>query len=108
MHIIRGRVWSKVGEPANVTVHKQRGANISVVGCIAYFGTVNFSKVEPLTKADAEKLEQEYANPASKKRKAKDLEKKKPLKKGTAAYHIVKFMEKVIVILDRLDKKGFL
>ncbi|KAI8327371.1 hypothetical protein EDC96DRAFT_97541 [Choanephora cucurbitarum] len=67
--MIRGRVWSKVGEPANVTVHKQRGASISIVGCIAYFATVNFSKVELLTKVDAEKLEQEYANPASKKKK---------------------------------------
>ncbi|KAG0739836.1 hypothetical protein G6F57_010407 [Rhizopus arrhizus] len=70
-HMIRGRAWSKVGETANVTVHKQRGANISIVGCIAYFGTVNFSKVDPLTKADAQKLEQEYSNPATKKRKAK-------------------------------------
>jgi thymidine kinase len=34
-HMIRGRAWSKVGELANVTVHKQRGANISIVGYIA-------------------------------------------------------------------------
>lgn len=106
-HMIRGRAWSKVGEPANVTVHKQRGANISIVGCIAYFGTVNFSKVEPLTKTDAEKLEQEYANPATKKRKAKDPEKKKPLKKGTTAYHIVKFLEAIMDTLDKHGKKGF-
>ncbi|KAG2212586.1 hypothetical protein INT47_000562 [Mucor saturninus] len=105
-HMIRGRAWSKVGEPANVTVHKQRGANVSIVGCIAYFGTVNFSKVEPLTKAVAEKLEQEYANPCSKKRKAKDP-KKNPLKKGTTAYHIVKFLEATMDTLDKHDKKGF-
>lgn len=105
-HMIRGRAWSKVGEPANTTVHKQRGANISIVECIAYFGTVNFSKAEPLTKGDAGKLEHEYANPASKKRKAKDPEKKKPLKKGTTAYHIVKFMETVMDTLDKHDKKG--
>lgn len=107
--MIRGRAWSKKGEPANLTVHKRRGANINIVGCIAYFGTVNFSKVKPLKKANVEKQEQVYANRVSKKRKAKVLEKKKVLKKkGTTAYHIVKFMEKVIVILDRLDKKGFL
>lgn len=106
-HMIQGRAWYKVGGPASVTVHKQRGANISIVGCIAYFGTVNFFKVEPLTKADAEKLEQEYANPTSKKRKVKDAEKKKPLKKGTTAYHIVKFMERVMDTLDKHDKKGF-
>ncbi|KAI9471934.1 MAG: hypothetical protein EXX96DRAFT_642180 [Benjaminiella poitrasii] len=106
-HMIRGRAWSKVGEPANVTVHKQRGANISIVGCIAYFGTANFSKIDPLTKAAAEKLEQEYTNPATKKRKAKDPEKKKPLKKGTTTYYIVKFLEATMDTLDRHDKKGF-
>ncbi|GAA5814618.1 hypothetical protein MFLAVUS_008117 [Mucor flavus] len=106
-HMIRGRAWSKVGEPANVTVHKQRGANIGIVGCIAYFGTANFSKIDPLTKAAAEKLEQEYTNPATKKRKAKDSEKKKPLKKGTTTYYIVKFLEATMDTLDRHDKKGF-
>ncbi|KAG2211633.1 hypothetical protein INT47_008730 [Mucor saturninus] len=105
--MIRGRAWSKVGESANVTAHKQRGANICIVGCIAYFGTVNFSKVDPLTKAAAEKLEQEYANPATKKRKVKDPEKKKPLKKGTTAYHIFKFLESTMDTLDRHDKKRF-
>ncbi|CEP20206.1 hypothetical protein [Parasitella parasitica] len=105
-HMIRGRAWSKVGEPANVTVYKQRGANISIVGYIAYFGTVNFSNVEPSIKGDAKKLEQEYANPVSKKRKPKDPEKKKPLNKGTTAYHIVKFMQTVMDTLDNHDKKG--
>lgn len=38
------QAWSKVGEPINVTVQKQRGANISIVGRIVYFGTINFSK----------------------------------------------------------------
>ncbi|GAA5798519.1 hypothetical protein HPULCUR_003923 [Helicostylum pulchrum] len=66
-----------------------------------------FSKVEPLTKADAEKLEQEYANSVTKKRKAKYPEKKNPLKKGTTAYHIVKFMEVVMDTLDRHVKKEF-
>lgn len=107
-HMIRGRAWSKVGEPASVTVHKQRGANISIVGCIAYFGTVNFSKVDPLTKSDVQKLEQEYPRPETKKRKANTQEAKpKPLKKGTTAYHIVKFMEVVMDTLDKHDKKGF-
>lgn len=68
---------SKVGEPANnVTVHKQRGTNMSIIGSIAYFGTINFSKVHLLTKADTQKLEYEYSSPAFKTRKAKDLEKK--------------------------------
>ena len=66
--MIRGRAWSKVGELANVTVHKQRGADISIVGCIAYFVTVSFSKVDPLMSADAQKLEEEYSNLAQEKK----------------------------------------
>lgn len=55
-HMIRGQAWSKVGESSDIIIYKQIGANISIVKCIAYFGTVNFSKVKPLTKTDAEKL----------------------------------------------------
>lgn len=44
--MIRDRAWSKVGEPTNVTVHKQRSVNINSVGCIAYFGTVNVLKID--------------------------------------------------------------
>ena len=69
--MIRGRAWFKVEETANVTVHKQRGANINIVGCIAYFGTANFSKLNFLTKADAQKLKQEYSNSATTKKKKK-------------------------------------
>ncbi|CEP15026.1 hypothetical protein [Parasitella parasitica] len=47
------------------------------------------------------------ANPATKKRKAKDPEKKKPLKKGTTAYLIVKFLEATMDTLDKHDKKVF-
>ncbi|KAG1130319.1 hypothetical protein G6F37_013531 [Rhizopus arrhizus] len=46
--MIRGRSWSKKGDPAAVKVHTQKGVNISIIGCIASFGVVNFSKVEPL------------------------------------------------------------
>jgi len=107
-HMIRNRAWSKVGEPASVKVHTQRGANISLVGCISPFGTINFSKVEPLLKSDAEKIEKEFhQESSSKKRKSIDTSQAKPLKKGTTAYHIVKFVEAVMDVLDRHDKKGF-
>lgn len=108
-HMIRGRAWSKVGEPASVKVHTRRGLNLSLVGCISPFGTINFSKVEPLVESDAEKIEREFAEkPNSKKRKANTQEasKPKPLKKGTTAYHIVKFMEAVMDVLDKHNKKG--
>ncbi|KAI8880951.1 hypothetical protein K501DRAFT_145610, partial [Backusella circina FSU 941] len=68
-HMIRNRAWSKVGEPASVKVHTQRGANISLVGCISPFGTINFSKVEPLLKSDAEKIEKEFRQESSSKKR---------------------------------------
>ena len=107
--LIRSRAWSKVGTPAKVSVNTQKGVNISIIGCIAPFGTVDFSKVEPLKKTDAAKIEKEFHSESnSKKRKAltQEATKPKPLRKGTTAYHIVKFMESVLNILDKHDKKG--
>lgn len=46
--MMRGRAWSRVGEPAKVKVHSRKGVNISIIGCISPFGTINLSKVEPL------------------------------------------------------------
>ncbi|KAG2200873.1 hypothetical protein INT46_006435, partial [Mucor plumbeus] len=106
--LIRSRAWSKVGTPAKVSVNTQKGVNISIIGCIAPFGTVDFSKVEPLKKTDAAKIEKEFHSESnSKKRKAltQEATKPKPLRKGTTAYHIVKFMESVLNILDKHDKK---
>lgn len=105
--MIRGRAWSKKGDPAAVKVHTQKGVNISIIGCIASFGVINFSKVEPLKKSDAAKIEKEFSQ-QNKKRKAtsQDVGKSKPLPKGTTAYHIVKFMEAVMDVLDKHNKKG--
>ncbi|KAG2198142.1 hypothetical protein INT47_001540 [Mucor saturninus] len=103
--LMRSRAWSKKGEPALVKVHTQKGVNINIVGCISSFGTVCFSKVEPLKQSDAAQIEKEFpAQSSSKKRKAES--KPAQLKKGTTAYHIVKFMESVMDILDKRDKKG--
>jgi hypothetical protein len=74
------------------------------------FSTINFSKVEPFKRSDAEKIEKEFNQQhMSKKQKAstQDENKSKQLKKGTAAYRIVKFVEAVMDVLDRHDKKGF-
>lgn len=35
--IIRSRAWSRKGDPAVVKVQRQKGVNISIVGCIAFF-----------------------------------------------------------------------
>jgi hypothetical protein len=56
--------------------------------------------VDPLTKADAHKLEEEYSNPATKKK-----EKQKTLKRNRVS--TVKFMGVVMDTLDR-HKKRFL
>ncbi|CEP17968.1 hypothetical protein [Parasitella parasitica] len=106
--MMRSRAWSKKGEPAIVQVHSRRGANVTIVGCISPFGTINFSKVEPLKRSDMEKLEEEFKQHTTKKRKADVLEKSKskPLKKGTTAYHIVKFIKAVMDVLDKHNKKG--
>lgn len=106
---MRSRAWSKVGNPAIVKVHTQKGVNISIVGCISPFGTICFSEVEPLKKSDAALIEKEFPESSpSKKRKAGTKSESKPiqLKKGTTAYHIVKFMESVMDILDKHNKKG--
>lgn len=54
-----------------------------------------------------EKLEEELQKPKGKKRKGDTLESAKPkaLKKGIIAYHIVKFIEAVMDVLDKHNKK---
>lgn len=97
--LTRSRAWSKIGTPAKVSVNTQKGMNISIIGCIAPFGTIDFSKVELLKKTDAIKIEKKFHSESnSKKRKASTQEttKSKPLKKGITAYYIVKSMESVM------------
>lgn len=65
---------------------------------------MNFFKVEPLKKSNAATLENEYHpdERSSKKRKAETPNQKpKPLKKGTTAYHIVKFMESIMAVMNK-------
>lgn len=106
--MIRGRAWAKKGDPAVVKVHTQKGVNISIVGCIAARGIINFSKVEPLKKSDAAQIEKEFSSQTSKKRKAstQDEGKNKKVPKGTTAYHIVRFMDSVMDVLDKHYEKG--
>ncbi|KAG0161758.1 hypothetical protein DFQ28_004963, partial [Apophysomyces sp. BC1034] len=81
-----------------------------MIGCISPFGTINFSKVIPLKKEDAALIEKEFPQqPKSKKQKTNtqgDPKPKAPPRKGTTTYHIVKFLESVMDVLDRHDKKG--
>jgi transposase len=106
-HLMRNRAWAKIGDPAVVKVHTQKGVNLSMIGCISPFGTIDFSKVIPLSKEDAALIEKEFPQqPGSKKRKINDSKQKAPLRKGTTTYHIVKFMEVVMDVLDRHNMKG--
>ena len=67
-HQIRSKAWSVKGTPAIVSVPTQKGVNLSIIGCISPFGTINFSKVEPLKPADVAKIEKKFPLPASKKK----------------------------------------
>ncbi|GAA5811948.1 hypothetical protein MFLAVUS_005395 [Mucor flavus] len=62
--------WLLKGEPAQVKVRTQKGVNLSIVGCISPFDTINFFKVESLKPNDVAKIEKEFPLPESKKRKA--------------------------------------
>lgn len=44
--MIRGRAWSKKGDPAVVKVHTQKGVNISIVGYIVSFGIIEGRALE--------------------------------------------------------------
>ncbi|KAG0739549.1 hypothetical protein G6F16_011575 [Rhizopus arrhizus] len=106
-HQIRSRAWSVKGTPAIVKVSTQRGVNLSIVGCISPFGTINFSKVIPLKDSDVAKIAKEFPVPESKKRKAKTEEvPKTKVKKGTTAYHVVHFVRDVMDVLDKHDKRA--
>ncbi|KAI7901058.1 uncharacterized protein BX663DRAFT_488018 [Cokeromyces recurvatus] len=106
--MMRSKAWSRKGVSATVKVPTQKGVNISIIGCIASFGIVNFSKVDHIKKIDAEIIEREFHSKEEnkgKKRKSSSQKEVKPKpKKGTTAYHIVKFVEAAMYILDRLDR----
>jgi hypothetical protein len=66
-HQIRHKAWDSKGEPALVKVPTQKGVNISIVGCISPFRTINFSRIEPLKPSD---LEKQFPQPQPRKTKA--------------------------------------
>ncbi|PHZ14414.1 uncharacterized protein RHIMIDRAFT_275091, partial [Rhizopus microsporus ATCC 52813] len=49
---IKGQAWSKVEDSANLKIHNRKGVNISFIGCISPFDTINFSKAESLKRGD--------------------------------------------------------
>jgi hypothetical protein len=55
-HQTTKRAWSRIGEDAIVKVPTQKRVNVSIVGCISPWGTINFSKVESLKPSDATKI----------------------------------------------------
>jgi hypothetical protein len=73
-------------------VHNQKDANISTIGYIAARDIIGFFKVKPLKKTKVETPNQ----------------KPKSFKKGTTAYHIVKFMESAMDMMNKNDMKGHL
>jgi hypothetical protein len=80
--------------------------NISLVGCISHFDTISFSKVGPLLKSDAEGLKNVFINSLlQRKANTQEASKPNPLNKGTTAYHIIKFIETVMDVLVKHNKK---
>lgn len=74
LQLMRSRAWSKVGDPAIVKVHTQKGVDISIVGCISPFDTICFSKVEHLKKKkknDAALIKKESPESSPSKKKEK-------------------------------------
>jgi transposase len=67
--LMRNRAWSKIGDPAIVKVHTQKGINLSMIGCISPFGRINFSKVIPLKKEDAALIQKEFPQESGSKKK---------------------------------------
>lgn len=104
---MHGRAWPRVGESPKVKVHSRKGVNISIIGCISPFGTSNFSKFKLFQQSDVDKLEKGFPQSKSKKRKAESETKKKPLKNGITSYHIVKFVQAVMHVLDKHGKNEF-
>ncbi|KAL0078286.1 hypothetical protein J3Q64DRAFT_1823701 [Phycomyces blakesleeanus] len=88
-----------------------KGVNTSIIGCIASFDLFNFLKVDPIRKIDAEIIESEFhskeENKGKKQKPNSQKEAKPKPKKGTTAYHIVKFTEATINMLERLDRRDY-
>ncbi|KAI9249779.1 hypothetical protein BDA99DRAFT_564340 [Phascolomyces articulosus] len=47
--MVRPVAWSKVGTPANVEAPTQRGVNLSVLGCMSWYGLIALSQQVPKT-----------------------------------------------------------
>lgn len=108
-HQTRNRGWSKAGEPAVTKAPKNRGVNISIIGCISSWGNINFCKVNTLKPSDTEKVEKEFPLPDNKKKRRANVGNdtpKRKISKGTTAYHAVKFIEQTMDILDQQEKCG--
>ncbi|KAG2201908.1 hypothetical protein INT46_001567 [Mucor plumbeus] len=107
---MRGPAWFKVGTPANVKVHTRKRVNLSMIGCICGRGIISFTKVIPLKIGNAELIEKEFHSEVSAKKRKRNTEEpknQKPLKKGTMAYNIVKYIESVMDVLGKNEMEGF-
>jgi hypothetical protein len=76
-----------------------------------YFSFWNYQCFKSRTSStkNAPQIEKEFPQPESKKRKAKggNSINNTKVKKGTTAYHIVRFVHQVMDTLDEYNKKGF-
>ncbi|KAG1336465.1 hypothetical protein G6F62_006249 [Rhizopus arrhizus] len=71
-------------------------------------GSRGWSKVDPLKPSDAEKIEKEFPLPDNKKKRKANVDDNAPkrkISKDTTAYHVVKFIEQIMNILDQQGKR---
>ncbi|KAG1403011.1 hypothetical protein G6F60_005318 [Rhizopus arrhizus] len=71
-------------------------------------GSRGWSKVDPLKPSDAEKIEKEFPLPDNKKKRKANVDDNAPkrkISKDTTAYHVVKFIEQTMNILDQQGKR---
>ncbi|KAG0743808.1 hypothetical protein G6F35_010349 [Rhizopus arrhizus] len=86
-HQTGSRGWSKVGEPAVAKIPKNKN---------------------PLKPSDVEKIEKEFPLPDNKKKRKANVDDNAPkrkISKDTTAYHVVKFIEQTMNILDQQGKR---
>ncbi|CDH60001.1 hypothetical protein RO3G_03680 [Lichtheimia corymbifera JMRC:FSU:9682] len=86
-NMVRPVAWSKKGTPATVTVPTIRGTNLSIIGCISFYGLIALSQQVPGTTG-------------SKKRKLVDG-KESGLPHGTKSSHFLLFVEQVAYVLNK-------
>ncbi|KAG2208789.1 hypothetical protein INT45_010949 [Circinella minor] len=86
-NMVRPVTWSKKGEPADVEVPTQQGVNLSVLGCMSYYGLIALSQQVPKS---------------SGLKKRKIVSKRSGLPHGTSSSHFLLFVREMSSVLKKV------